>query len=182
MNSYTNFTIIFIFKCIVYCTVQSLSCVWFCDTMDYSTPDFLSFTISWSLLSLMSIYLGMGSNHVNLCRPLLLLPSVFPSIRVFSCEAALHIRWPYHWSSSFSISPSNEYSGLISFRIDWFDLLAVQETFTSLLWHHNSKASVLRHSTFFMVQLTFVRDYWKDHSFDCLDLCWQSVQVVGILW
>ena len=96
----------------------------------------------------------MPSNHLNLYRPLLLLPSVFPSIRVFSSAAALQIRWPNHWSISFSISPSNEYSGLISFRIDWFDLLAVQETFTSLLQHHNSKASVLRHSAFFMVQFS----------------------------
>ena len=96
----------------------------------------------------------MSSNHLVLCYPLLLLPSIFPSIRVFSNELALCIRWPKYWSFSFSISPSNEYSGLISFRMDWFDLLAVQGTLTSLLQHHTSKASILRHSAFFMVQLS----------------------------
>ena len=107
----------------------------------------LSFTVSWNLLKLMSIELVMPFNHLILCRPLLLLPSVFPSIRVFSNESVLHIRWPKYWSFSFSISPSNEYSGLISFRMDWFDLLAVQRTLKSLLQedslfeHHNSKAS-----------------------------------------
>ena len=94
----------------------------------------------------------MPSNHLILCRPLLLLPSVFPSIRVFSNLSALHIRWPKYWSFSFSISPSNEYSGLNSFRVDWFDLLAVQGTLKSLLQHHSSKASVLWPSAFFMVQ------------------------------
>ena len=107
----------------------------------------LSFTISWSLLKLMSIKSVMPSNHLILCHPLLLLPSIFPSIRVFSNELALRIRRPKYWS--FSFSPSNEYSGLISFRIDWFDLLAVQETLKSLLQHHSSEASVLWHSTFF---------------------------------
>ena len=108
----------------------------------------LSFTVSWNLLKLMSIELVMPFNHLILCRPLLLLPSVFPSIRVFSNESVLHIRWPKYWSFSFSISPSNEYSGLISFRMDWFDLLAVQRTLKSLLQedslfeHHNSKASL----------------------------------------
>ena len=96
---------------------------------------------------------GMPSNHLILCHPLLL-PSVFPSIRVFSSEAALHIRWPKYWSFSFSISPSNEYSGLISFRMDWLDLLAVQETLESLLQHHSSKASILQCSAFFIVQLS----------------------------
>ena len=94
----------------------------------------------------------MLSNHLILCRPLLLLPSIFPSIRVFSNESVLHIRRPKYWSSSFSTSPSNDYSGLISFRMDWLDLLAVQGTLKTLLQHHNSKASVLRHSAFFMVQ------------------------------
>ena len=103
----------------------------------------LSFTISWSLLKLMSIELVMPSNHLFLCHSLLLLPSVFYNIRVFSNELALHIRWPNYWSFSFSISPSNEYSGLISFRNDWFDLLAVQGTLKSLLQHHSSKASIL---------------------------------------
>ena len=101
----------------------------------------LSFTMPQSLLKLMSIELMMPSNHLNLCHPLLLLPSIYPSIRVFSNESVLCIRWPKYWSFSFSISPSNIYSGLISFKIDWFDLLAVQGTFKSLLQHHSSKAS-----------------------------------------
>ena len=102
----------------------------------------------------MSIKSVMPSNHLILCHPLLLPPSIFPSIRVFSSEPVLHIRWPKYWSFSFCISPSNEYSGLISFRIDWFDLLAIKGTLKSLLHHHSSKASVLQHSTFFMVQLS----------------------------
>ena len=97
---------------------------------------------------------GMPSNHLILCRPLLLLPSIFPSIRVFSNESALHIRWPKYWSFSFNISPSNEYSGLISFRIDWFELPAVQGALKSLLQHHSSKPSILQHSTFFIIQLS----------------------------
>ena len=111
-------------------------------------------TNSRSLLKLMSIESVMPSNHLVLCHPLLLLPSIFPSSRVFSNESVLCIRWPKYWSFSFSISPSNEYSGLISFRIDWLDLLAVQGTLKSLLQHHNSKASVLQHSAFFIVQLS----------------------------
>ena len=114
-------------------------CPTLCDPMDCSTPGSLSFTVSWSLLKLMFIESVMPSNHLILCHPLLLLPSIFPSIRVFSSESALHIRWPKYWSFSFSINPSNEYSGLISFRIDWFDLLAVQGTLNSLLQHHSSK-------------------------------------------
>ena len=114
----------------------------------------LCFTILRSMLKLMSIEPVMPSNHLILCRPLLLLPSVFPSIRVFSNESALCIRWPTYWSFSFSINPSNEYSGLISFRMDWLDLLAVQETLKSLLQHHSSKESILRCSAFFMVQLS----------------------------
>ena len=102
----------------------------------------------------MSIVSVMPSNHLILCPPLLLLHSVFPSIRVFSNESALHIRWPKYWSFSFHISPSNEHPGLISFRMDWLDLLAVQGTFKSLLQHHSSKASILRHSAFFIVQLS----------------------------
>ena len=113
----------------------------------------LSFTISWSLLKLMSIKSVMPSSHLILCHPLLLLPSIFPSMRVFSNESVHHIRWPKYWSFSFSISPSNEYSGLISFRMDWFDL-AVQGTLKSLLQHHSSKASILRRSAFFIVQLS----------------------------
>ena len=108
----------------------------------------LSITNSWSLLKLMSIQSVMPSNHLILCHPLLLLPSVFPSIRVFSNESGLCIRWPKYWSFSFSISPSNEYSGLMSFRMDWLDLLAVQGTLKSLLQHHSSKASVLLHSAY----------------------------------
>ena len=102
----------------------------------------------------MSIESVMPSNHLILCRPLLFLPSIFPSIRIFSNESVLHIRWPEYWSFSFSISPSNKYSGLISFRIDWLDLLAVQGMLKSLLQHHSSKASILRCSAFFMVQLS----------------------------
>ena len=114
----------------------------------------LSITNSQSLLKLMSIESVMPSNHLILCRPLLLLPSIFPRNRVFSNESVLCIRWPKYWSFSFSISPYNEYSGLISFRMDWLDLLAVQGTLKSLLQHHSSKASILRHSAFFTVQLS----------------------------
>ena len=114
----------------------------------------LSITNSRSLLKLMSIKSVMPSNHLILCHPLLLLPSIFPSIRVFSNESVLRIRWPKHWSFSFSISPSNEYSELISFRIDWLYLLVVQGTLKSLLQHHNSKASVLQCSAFFIVQFS----------------------------
>ena len=130
------------------------SCLTLCDPMDCSTPDSMSITNSWSLLKLMSIELVMPSNHLILCGPLLLLPSIFPSIRVFSSESVLHIRWPKYQSFSFSISPSNEYSGQITFRIDWFDLLAVQGTLRSLLQCHTSKASILQHSAFFIVQLS----------------------------
>ena len=125
------------------------SCLTLCDPMDCSTPGFLSITNSWSLLKLMSVESVMPSNHLILCRPLLLPPSIFPSIRVFSNESVLHIRWPKYWSFSFSISPSNEYSGLIFFRIDWFDLLAVQGTLKSLLQHNSSKAPILQYSAFF---------------------------------
>ena len=113
----------------------------------------LSFTISWNLLKLMSTELVMPSNHLILCHRLLLLPLIFSSIRVLFSESTLHIRWPKYWSFSFSISPSNAYSGLISFRIDWFDLLVVQGTLKSLLQHHSLKASILWHSAF-MVQLS----------------------------
>ena len=113
----------------------------------------LSFTISWSLLKLKSSGLVMPSNHLILCHPLLLLPSIFPSSRIFSNEPVLHIRWPEYWSFSFSISPSNEHPGVISFRMDWLDLLSVQGTLKSLLQHHSSKASILR-SAFFIVQLS----------------------------
>ena len=115
----------------------------------------LSITNSRSLLKLMSNESVMPSNHLILCHPLLLLPSIFPSIRVFSNESVLHIRWPKYWSFSFSISPSKKYSGLSSFRMDWLDLLAVQGTLKHLLQHHSSKASILRHSAFFIVQLSY---------------------------
>ena len=121
--------------------------------MDCSMPG-LPITNSQSLLKLMSIESVMPSNHLILCHPLLLPPSIFPSIRVFSNESALHIRWSKHWSFSFNISPSNEYSGLISFRMDWMDLLAVQGTLKSLLQYHSSKASILRRSAFFTIQLS----------------------------
>ena len=114
----------------------------------------LSITNSQGLLKLMSIQSAMPSSHLILCRPLLLLPSIFPSIRVFSSESVLHIRWPKYWSFSFSISPSKEYSGLICFRMDWLDLLAVQGTLKSLLQHHSSEASILQRSAFFTVQLS----------------------------
>ena len=113
----------------------------------------LSFTISWSLLKLMSIESVIPSNHLILGHPRLLLPSIFASIGVFSNVSVLHIRWPKYWSFSFSISPFNGYSGLISFRMDWLDLLAVQGTIESFLQHHNLKASILWHSTFFMIQI-----------------------------
>ena len=114
----------------------------------------LSFTISWNLFKLMSIESVMPSNHLILSCPLLLLPSIFPSIKVFSNESVLLIRWPKYWSFSFSVSPSNEYSRLISLRMDWLDHFAVQGTLKSLLQHHSSKASILRCSAFFLVQLS----------------------------
>ena len=126
----------------------------------------LSITNSWGLLKLMSIQSVMPSNHLIFCGPLLLLPSIFPNIKVFSSESVLHIRWPKYWSFSFSISPSSKYSGLISFRIDCFDFFAVQETLKSLLKHQSSKASILQCLAFFIVQLTSTHDYWKNHSFD----------------
>ena len=135
--------------------VQSLSHVQlFATSWTIAQQGSQSFTIPWGLLKLMSIESMMPSNHLILCHHLLLLPSVFPSIRVFSRESILLIRWPNYWSFSFSISPSNEHSGLISFKMDWLDLLAVQGTLKSLLQHHSSKASVLRHSAFFTVQLS----------------------------
>ena len=136
------------------CCSITQSCPTLCDPMDCIRQASQSFTISWSLLKLTSIESVMPSNHLILCHPLLLLPSIFPSIRVFSNELALRISWSKYWSFSFSISPSNEYSGLISFRIDWFDLLAVQGTLKSLLQHHSSKASIHGHSAFLMVQLS----------------------------
>ena len=135
-------------------SVQLLSHVRLCDSMDCRVPGFPVHQSSLSLLKLMSIESVMPSNHLSLCHPLLLLPSIFPSIRVFSNESVLHIRWSKDWSFSFSNSPSNGYSGLISFRIDWLDLPAVQGTLKSLLQHHSLKASILWHSAFFTVQIT----------------------------
>ena len=135
-------------------TSVTQSCLTFVTPRTAVRQASLSITNSWSLLTLMSIELVMPSNHLILCRPLLLLPSIFPSIRVFSNESVLCIRWPKDWSFSFSICSSNEYSGLISFRMNWLDLLAVQGTHKSLLQHHSSKASILRHSAFFIVQLS----------------------------
>ena len=139
--------------CCCCCSIAKL-CMTLCDPMDYSIPGFAILTTSWSLLRFMSIESGMLSNYLILCCPLLFLPSIFPRIRVFSNESALHIRCPKHWSFTFSISPSNEYSELISFRMGWFDLTSVQGTLKSLLQHHSSKASILWHSAFFIFQLS----------------------------
>ena len=148
-------------------SVQLLSHVWLFATLWTAAHQAsLPITNSQSLLKLMSINSVMPSNHLILCHPLLLLPSIFPSIRVFSNETVLCIRWPKYWSFSFGISPSSEYSGLISLSMDWLDLLAVQGTLKSLLQHHSSKASFFWHSAFFIVQLTSIHDYWKNHSFD----------------
>ena len=132
------------FSCMIFSSVQSLSRVWLFATLWIATcQDSLSITNSWSLLKLMSIESVMPSNHLILCCPLLLLPLIFPSIRVFSNESVHHIRWLKYWSFSFSISPSKEYLGLVSFRMDWLELLAVQGTLKSGLQHHSSKASIL---------------------------------------
>ena len=156
-------------------SVQSLSHVrHFASPWTPARQASLSITNYWSLLKLMSIKSVMPSNHLILCHPLLLLPSIFPIIRIFSSESVLHIRWPKYWSFSFSISSSNECLELISFRIDWFDILAVPGTLKSLLQHHSSKASILQRSAFFIVQLTSIHDYWKNHTFDCMNLCRQS--------
>ena len=139
----------------LFSSVQSLSRVWLFETPWITAHQAsLSITNSRSLPKLKSIESVMPSNHLILYRPLLLLPSIFPSIRVFSNESALRIRWPKYWSFSFNISPSNEHSGLISFRMDWLDLLAVQGTLKSLLQHHGSKASILLRSAFFIIQLS----------------------------
>ena len=141
--------------CYSFSSAQSLSRVQlFVTPWNAACQASLSITNSWSLLKLMSIVSVMPSNHLILCHPLLLPPSIFPSIRVFSNESVLCIRWPKYWSLSFSIGPSSEYSGLISFRMDWLDLLAVQGTLKILLQHHSSKASILWHSAFFIVQLS----------------------------
>ena len=149
-------------------SVQPLSHVWlFVAPWTAAHQASLSITNSWSLLKLMSMELVMPSSHLILCHPFLLLPSIPPSMRVFSNESVLCIRWPRYWSFSFIISLSNKNSGLISFRMDWFDLLAVQGTLKSLLQYHSSKASILQCSTFFIVQLSqSIYDCWKNHSLD----------------
>ena len=148
-------------------SVQSLSHVQlFATPWTAARQAFLSITNSWSLLKLMSIESVSPSNHLILCCPLLFPPSIFSSIRVFSKGSVLPIRWPKYWNFGFSMSPSNEYSRLISFRMDWLDLLAVQGTLKSLLQHHSSKASILWCSAFFIVQPTSIHDYWKNHSLD----------------
>ena len=141
---------------LTFSSVQKLSCVQlFATPRTTARQASLSIINSQSLPKLMSTVSVMTSNHLILCRPLLLLPSIFPSIRVFTNESVLHIRWPKYWSFSFSISPSNEYLGLISFRMDWLDLLAVQGTLKGLIQNHSSKASILWHSAFFIVQLSY---------------------------
>ena len=165
--------------CVCVCVVvvvQLLSHVWLFGTpWTAACQASLSFTISQSMLKLMSIELVEASNYLIFCHLLLLLPSLFHSIRVFSNESVLGIRWPKYWSFSFSISPSNEYSVLISFGIDWFDLLAIEGPLKSLLQHHSWKASVLWHSVFcYGPTLTSILDYWKNHSFDYTDICQQS--------
>ena len=138
------------------CCSVAQSCLTLCNPMDCSTPGFPVLHYFPHLLKLMSIESVTPSNHLILYNPLLLLPSVFLSIRVFFNELSLHIRWPKYWSFNVSISPSNEYSGLISFRIDWFDLPVVQGTLKNLLQHHSLKASILQCSAFFMVQLSYL--------------------------
>ena len=183
-NSSYNWFLGVIFFCSFYWSVVDLQCCaivlqplshvqLFATPWNAAYQASLSFTISQSLRKLMPVELVMPSTHLILCHPLLLLSSVFPNIRVFSSESALRIGWQKYWS--FNISPSNEYSGLISFRTDWFDLLAVQRTLKNPLQHHSSKASILHHSAFFMVQ--FSHPYMttgKNHSFDYAELCQQS--------
>ena len=158
-NQSSSYTVMFSMSTTVnnqFSPVQSLSRVrLFATPWTAAHQASLSVTNSQSLPKLMSIESVMPSNHLILCRPLLLLPSIFPSIRVFSNKSVLHIRWPKYWSFSFNISPSNEHPGLISFRMDCLDLLAVQGTLKSLLQHHSSKASILRCSAFFIVQLSY---------------------------
>ena len=161
---YNRFSLVIYF---IYQFIHQLSCVrLFVSPWTAVHRASLSIANSWSLLKLMSVESVMPSNHLIFCHPLLLLPSIFPSIRVFSNESVLHIKWPKYWSFSFSISPSNEYLGLICFRMDWLDLLAVQGTLKSFLQHHSSKASVPQCSAFFIVPtVTSIHDHWKNQSF-----------------
>ena len=148
------------------------SCPTLCDPMNCSTP---GLPVHHQLPEFTQTESMMPSDHLILCGPLLLLPSIFSSIRVFFNESGVHIRWPKYWSFSFSIHPSNGYSGLTSFRIDWFDVLTVQGTLKSLIQHHSSKVSIPQHSSFLSGPIpTSLHDYWKNHSFDYMDLCQQS--------
>ena len=167
------------FLCVIptFSSVQSLSHVrLFVTPWTAACQASLFITNSWSLFKFMPIESVMPTNHLILCCPLLLLPSIFPSIRVFSSESVLHITWPKYWSFSLSVSLSSEYSRkVISCRIDWFDLLAVQRTLKSFLQQHNLKASSsLTLNLLYVPTLASIHDYWKDHSFDYTDLCWQS--------
>ena len=156
-------------------SVQSLSRVRLCNPMNRSMPGLPVHHKLPEFTQTHPIELMMPSSHLILCRPLLPLPPIPPSIRVFSNESTLCMTWPKYWSFSFSISPSNEHLGLISFRIDWLDLLVVQGTLKSLLQHHSSKASIFQHSAFFTVQLSHPHmTTEKNHSLDQMDLCWQS--------
>ena len=169
------FNVVYAYNEILFFLVQSLSRIWlFVPPWTAACQAFLSLTISQSLPKFMSFESVMLSNHLILCHPLLLLPSIFPGITVFSNESALRIRWPIYWSFSFSIRSSNEYSGLISFRIDWLGLLAVQGTLKSLLQHHNWKASVFGAQFSLWANSHSLHDYWKNHSFDYTDLCQPS--------
>ena len=161
------------------CKTESISILslLFSDPGNPSSSSFQSLNCVWLFVThvwLMFIESVMPSNHLVLCRPLLLLSSIFPSISVFSKESGHCTRWPKHWRFSFGISTSNEYSGLISFRIDWFDFLAVQGTLKSLFQHYSSKASVSALNFLYSPTLTSIHDYWKDYSFDYIDLCQQS--------
>ena len=166
----TNFTKEYTADPMLTCSIAQL-CLTLWPPCTVTLQASLSFAISPNLLKLMSTESVMPSKHLIFCRPLLLLPSIVPSIRVFPNELALYIRWPKYWSFSFSISPSNEYSGLISFKIDLFDRLAAQGTLKSLLQHHSSKAFILWCSGYFMVQLTSIHDYWKNCSLCCQKSC-----------
>ena len=172
MYIYVNIYVICIYICV--CVLSRFSCVQlFVTPWTTACQASLPITNSWSPPKPMSIESVMPSSHLILCHPLLLLPSIFPSIRVFSNELALLMRWPKYWSFSFNIIPSNEHPGLI-FRMDWLDLLAVQGTLKSLLQHHSSKASILQCSAFIIVQLSHPYMTTGKNSLDSTDLCWQS--------
>ena len=172
--NFCSLTVLFSFLKLNCCSVVKL-CLTFCDPMDCSTPGFAVLSSLLEFSKFMSIESMMPSSHLILCCLLLLLPSIFPSIRVFSNESALCIRWPKYSSFIFSISPSNQYSGLISFRIDWFDLFAVQGILKSLLQHTVQKHQFLTLlSLVYGPILTSTHNYWKNHSFHYMDFCWQS--------